>query len=57
VVTEPGSGLTEDAVKAYALNNGPAYAHPRRVFILTEIPLTGTNKIDRTALRAIGSNA
>ncbi|MFP6712054.1 MAG: class I adenylate-forming enzyme family protein [Rhodospirillales bacterium] len=53
VVTEPDSELGEEDVKAYALDNGPAYAHPRRVFFLPEIPLTGTNKIDRDALRAL----
>jgi acyl-CoA synthetase (AMP-forming)/AMP-acid ligase II len=51
VVLENGAGLSAEDIKAYALENGPAYAHPRRVFILREIPLTGTNKIDRDALR------
>ena len=53
IVTEPSSELGEGDVKTYALDNGPAYAHPRRVFILSEIPLTGTNKIDRGALRVL----
>ncbi len=52
VVRRPGSTLDEEAVRRFALDNGPAYAHPRRVFFLSEIPLTGTNKIDRAALRA-----
>ena len=38
-------------VKAHALANAPAYAHPRRVFIVDELPLSGTNKIDRKILR------
>jgi acyl-coenzyme A synthetase/AMP-(fatty) acid ligase len=45
--------LAEEDVKNYALENGPAYAHPRRVFVMPEIPLTGTNKTDRAALRAL----
>jgi long-chain acyl-CoA synthetase len=53
VVAERGTVLTEDDVKAYALENGPAYAHPRRVFVMPEIPLTGTNKTDRAVLRAL----
>ncbi|MEE2760001.1 MAG: class I adenylate-forming enzyme family protein [Pseudomonadota bacterium] len=53
VVPENGAALDEEAVKAYALANGPAYAHPRRVFVMPEIPLTGTNKTDREALRTI----
>jgi acyl-CoA synthetase (AMP-forming)/AMP-acid ligase II len=53
VVPEPGVELDERDIKAFALENGPAYAHPRRVFILERMPLTGTNKIDREALRAL----
>jgi long-chain acyl-CoA synthetase len=51
VVKRNGSALGAEDVKAFALQNGPAYAHPRRVFFLPEIPLSGTNKIDRVALR------
>jgi acyl-CoA synthetase (AMP-forming)/AMP-acid ligase II len=50
-----GGQLSEDDIKTYALETGPAYAHPRRVFILAEIPLTGTNKIDRDALRDLAN--
>ena len=51
VVKQDGSSLDIDGVKKFALDNGPAYAHPREVFFLPEIPLSGTNKIDRVALR------
>ncbi|HUM14111.1 MAG TPA: class I adenylate-forming enzyme family protein [Candidatus Nitrosotalea sp.] len=51
VVARPGAGLTEQAVKEWALAHGPAYQHPRRVFLVPELPLAGTNKIDRAALR------
>ncbi|MDX1483761.1 MAG: class I adenylate-forming enzyme family protein [Alphaproteobacteria bacterium] len=53
VVLEDGADLDEAAIKTYTLENGPAYAHPRRVFIVPELPLTGTNKIDRDALRRL----
>jgi acyl-CoA synthetase (AMP-forming)/AMP-acid ligase II len=43
--------VTEDELKKFALANGPAYQHPRRVFLLRELPLAGTNKIDRELLR------
>lgn len=52
VVARPGAGLTEPDVKEWALAHGPAYQHPRRVFLVPELPLAGTNKIDRAALKA-----
>ena len=57
VVPRDGAGLDEEAVKRYALDNGPAYAHPRRVFLVDRLPLSGTNKIDRRALRARAAEA
>jgi acyl-CoA synthetase (AMP-forming)/AMP-acid ligase II len=50
VVRAPGAALDERAVKSFALANAPAYQHPRRVFFLDELPLAGTNKIDKRAL-------
>jgi acyl-CoA synthetase (AMP-forming)/AMP-acid ligase II len=50
VVRAPGAALDEQAVKSYALANAPAYQHPRRVLFLSEMPLAGTNKIDKRAL-------
>jgi acyl-CoA synthetase (AMP-forming)/AMP-acid ligase II len=37
-------------VKEFALANAAPYLHPRRVWFLAEMPLAGTNKIDRRAL-------
>ncbi len=51
VVGREGAALDEAAVKAHAIANAPAYAHPRRVFFVDELPLSGTNKIDRNSLR------
>jgi len=50
VVPKPDASLSEDIIRNFALKNGPAYAHPRRVFLVRELPLAGTNKIDRKAL-------
>jgi acyl-CoA synthetase (AMP-forming)/AMP-acid ligase II len=50
VVLKPGVAATEDDIKCYALANAPAYQHPRRVWCVAELPLAGTNKIDRKAL-------
>jgi acyl-CoA synthetase (AMP-forming)/AMP-acid ligase II len=41
---------TEEELKQYFLARGPAYAHPRRVFFVDRLPLTGTNKLDRKQL-------
>ena len=53
VVLEDGQQGDEDELKQFALAHAPAYAHPRRVFFLPKIPLTGTNKIDKPALMQI----
>ncbi len=52
VVARAGAGLDEAAVKAHALRDGPAYQHPRRVFLVDHLPLAATNKIDRVSLIA-----
>ena len=52
VVPARGASPAEDDVKRFALANGPAVEHPRRVFFLAELPLGGTNKIDRRQLAA-----
>jgi acyl-CoA synthetase (AMP-forming)/AMP-acid ligase II len=51
VVLRNPATATEDDLKQFALANGPAYQHPRRVFFLDHLPLAGTNKIDRVLLR------
>jgi acyl-CoA synthetase (AMP-forming)/AMP-acid ligase II len=45
-----GAALDEQAIKDYALANAPAYQHPRRGFFVDEMPLAGTNKIDKRVL-------
>lgn len=50
VVPRVGADLTEAAVKQFALANAAPYLHPRRVWFMTELPLAGTNKVDRDAL-------
>ncbi len=56
-VTQAGTDIDEAALKGFTLSNGPAYAHPRRIFFLDSIPLTGTNKIDRDALKRLALQA
>lgn len=50
VVLRPGVQLNEQAVKDYALRNGPAYQHPRVVRFVSALPVSGTGKIDRKAV-------
>jgi long-chain acyl-CoA synthetase len=50
VVRANGADLDEQAVKSYALANAPAYQHPRQVIFIDEMPLAGTNKIDKRVL-------
>jgi long-chain acyl-CoA synthetase len=57
IVKRAESPLSEDEVKKHALANAPAYAHPRRVFFLEELPLAGTNKIDRKRLKELAAEA
>ena len=53
IVPASGATLDEQAVKDFALANAPAYQHPRRVFFIDEIPLAGTNKIDKRRLAGL----
>ena len=50
VVPTPGAALTAQMVKDWALAHGPAYAHPRHVELVAELPLGGTGKVDRRLL-------
>ncbi len=50
VVKAAGADVDEQAIKTYSLANAPAYQHPRRVFFVDEMPLAGTNKIDKRVL-------
>ncbi len=55
VVLRSSATATEDEIRQYALAHGPAYQHPRRVFFLGQLPLAGTNKIDREKLRVLAA--
>jgi acyl-CoA synthetase (AMP-forming)/AMP-acid ligase II len=53
VVGRPEQRSTGDDIKRFALANAPAYAHPRWIWFLDELPLASTNKVDRAALRRL----
>lgn len=50
IVPVAGAAPTVEEIKKFSIDNGPAYQHPRRVEIRSDLPLAGTNKIDRNAL-------
>ena len=50
VVRVAGSVVDEENVKAFALREGPAFAHPRFVIFRETIPVASTHKVDRAAL-------
>ncbi|WP_232700753.1 class I adenylate-forming enzyme family protein [Halobacterium wangiae] len=48
----PDGEVTEAELKQFAIEHGPAAAHPRHVFFVEEYPLTGTEKVARARLQA-----
>lgn len=48
----PGAKIDVGGLKAFALENGAAYQHPRSIWFIDEFPLASTNKIDRALLVA-----
>lgn len=50
VVKTPGTAPTEAELKAFTLEFGPAFAHPRFVVFVDLIPVAGTHKVDRRVL-------
>jgi acyl-coenzyme A synthetase/AMP-(fatty) acid ligase len=56
VVPKPGTTPTEKQLQEHVLALAAPHLHPRRVWFIEQMPLAGTNKIDRKALaeRAAG---
>jgi acyl-CoA synthetase (AMP-forming)/AMP-acid ligase II len=57
VARDPATPPAEDAVKKFFLEQGAPYAHPRRVTFLDRLPLGGTGKLDRSALKRRAAEA
>ena len=55
LVAKPGQKPSAEEVKRFALANAPAYAHPRFVWFVDELPLASTNKLDRGTLRRLAA--
>ena len=51
VVARPGAQPTAQALKDHVLAHAAPHLYPRRVWFIERMPLAGTNKIDRHALK------
>lgn len=51
VMLEEGARVAEEGLKQFCLQNGPAYAHPRRIMLVNTMPLNGPGKVDRLAVQ------
>jgi long-chain acyl-CoA synthetase len=51
VVKREGSDLDEASLKTFALENAPAYQHPRSIWFVDSLPLASTNKLDRKTIQ------
>jgi len=50
IVCKAGTAPSEQDVKAFALENGPAFSHPRQVIQVEALPIASSFKYDRKAL-------
>jgi acyl-coenzyme A synthetase/AMP-(fatty) acid ligase len=57
VARDPAAAPSEEALKRFFLERGAPYAHPRRVVFLDRLPLGGTGKLDRAALKRMAAEA
>src|ERR1700678_940233 len=53
VVKAKGADVSEEELKQFCLANGPAYARPRRIDFVTELPLNGPGKIHRKVVQRV----
>jgi acyl-CoA synthetase (AMP-forming)/AMP-acid ligase II len=53
IVLKVGRHPSGGEIKQFALTNGPAYQHPRFVWFVDKLPVSSTNKIDRSALHRL----
>lgn len=57
-VVEKKRGQTSaEELRQFFFEHGAAYMHPRRVFLLDEMPLTGAKKVDRGVLKAMAAES
>jgi len=52
VMVRDGAPITAEELKAFCLEKGPAYSHPRFIDIVPALPLNGAGKVDRGIIQA-----
>jgi long-chain acyl-CoA synthetase len=52
VMVRAASKVSADDIKAFCLEKGPAYSHPRFIDIVPALPLNGAGKVDRGIIQA-----
>jgi len=53
VMLREGAMITGEDLKAWCLEKGPAYSHPRSIEIVAALPLNGAGKVDRGIAQAM----
>jgi len=51
IVLQPDADVTTDAIQAYVKQRVAAYKCPRRIWIVDELPLGPTGKVQRRGIR------
>jgi acyl-CoA synthetase (AMP-forming)/AMP-acid ligase II len=55
VVAKPAAMVDPGQVKQFCLENGPAFAHPRRVVMVDQLPVSAIGKLDRQRLTVMAA--
>jgi acyl-coenzyme A synthetase/AMP-(fatty) acid ligase len=56
VIIDKNSTVSEEELKKYVLDRGPAYQHPRKICFIEEFPRVGGIKIDQQKLKQLLKN-
>ena len=56
VVLKENTLCSAETLKQYCLDNAPAYQHPRWIWLVENLPLASTNKIDKVELMSEARN-
>ena len=55
VVAKPAATVDAEQIKRFCLESGPAFAHPRHVLVVDELPVSAIGKLDRKRLTAMAA--